>query len=337
MRTALSIRKLIVNQFILRFILLYFIFFVIGLAGCDTGNNDSGYSFTQIDEITYPYIPVKPGDLLPNGTLQDKLMTISQRTDKNTLYDIAIDNNYSYSPLFISTQGENVTVRIHSVSTIIRTLSLSSQGSLFNVGANIILILENIIIQGTPNNNMPLISITEGGTLIILDGTSIRDNHNDNTNGYDGNGGGINVGTNGRLYMKGGEICYNFIRNGSGGGVYIQSGGFFNMIGGIIHNNEAEISSRGLGGGVCIYERHVLSYTTFIMNGGEIASNTAFSGGGVYVSGKFVKLPLPNQIKTGVIWGYPANGKENYANGASVSGGSSGEQNGTIGEYDYIY
>jgi hypothetical protein len=202
------------------------------------------------------------------------------------------------------------------------------------VGAKTTLILENIIVKGIPNNNKALISLTEGGTLFILDGAIIRDNQNENPNDYDGNGGGINVGIDSRLFMKGGEICYNFIKNGSGGGVYIQSAGFFNMTGGIIHHNEAEISSGGLGGGICIYERHVLSYTTFIMNGGEIASNTAYRGGGVYISGKFIKEPLPYQTRSGIIWGYPANGKENYANGATLGG--SIEQNGTIGEYESI-
>jgi len=331
--------KSIMKKHPLRISILYFFILLIALffAGCDifsTEDDNSGNSSTETETLTF--VPVSPGAPLPDGTLQDKLLTIAQRVDKNVIYDITINNDNSYPPLIVLTQGENVTVKIHSASSAIYTLTLNSQGSLFNVGAKTTLILENIIIKGQPNNSKALISITEGGVLFILDGAVIRDNQNENPNGYDGYGGGINIGIGGRLFMKGGEICNNFIKNGSGGGVYIQSGGFFNMIGGIIHHNEAEISSRGLGGGVCIYERHVLSYTTFLMNGGEIASNTAYQGGGVYVSGRFIKEPLPNQMKSGVIWGYPGNGKENYANGAAVYGGSSGEQNGTIGEYDSI-
>jgi hypothetical protein len=326
----------------IRIALIFSILIILILPCCDlftTGNDNSEKTDdteTETEDLTY--VPMKPGDPLPNGTLQQKLLAIAERTDKNVIYDIAIEKDETYSPLIVRTQGKNVTVKLHSASSAIRTLSLNTQGSLLNVGKNTTLILENITIKGMPNNNMPLISIEGGGILFLLEGASIRDNRNDNTKGINGNsnGGGINVGIDGRLFMKGGEICFNYINNGSGGGVIIQSGGFFNMTGGIIHNNEAEISTRGWGGGVRVDETYVLSYTTFIMNGGEIASNTAYRGGGVAVSGKFIKEPLSNQIKSGVIWGYPANGKENYANGAAVYGSTPSEQNGTLGEYDYI-
>jgi hypothetical protein len=91
---------------------------------------------------------------------------------------------------------------------------------------------------------------------------------------------------------------------------------YFNMRGGIIHHNEAE----NAGGGVFVNQ------ATFIMNGGEIAANKAYHGGGVYVytyryfnyDQGFKKEPLPGATKSGTIWGYPANGKENYANGPAV-------------------
>jgi hypothetical protein len=337
------IKKVNLRQYTMRFLLSrsFILVIVLFVAGCNlsgSGGNTSQSPKEAKGIETETFTPISSGDSLPNGTLQDKLLVIAQRTDKNVIYDIAIDSDASYSPLIVRTQGKNVTIRIHSASVAIRTLTLNTQGSLFNVGANTTLILENIILKGHPHNNMALISVTEGGALFILDDTIIRDNQNENPDGYDGYGGGINVGIDSRLFMKGGEICHNFIKNGSGGGVYIQSGGFFNMTGGIIHHNEAEISSGGYGGGVCI-SGGILSYTTFTMNGGEIASNTAFLGGGVYISGKFVKEPLPNQTRSGIIWGYPANGRENYANGAAIYWAwldSVKNNNGTFGEYDHL-
>jgi hypothetical protein len=99
--------------------------------------------------------------------------------------------------------------------------------------------------------------------------------------------------------------------------VYLGKGSYFNIRGGIIHHNEVENS----GGGVLVNQ------AVFIMNGGEIASNKAYHGGGVYIYGfrwswdyndLFEKRPLPGTATSGVIWGYPANGKENYANGPAV-------------------
>jgi hypothetical protein len=112
------------------------------------------------------------------------------------------------------------------------------------------------------------------------------------------------------------------------------------MRGGTIHHNEVE----ECGGGVWVYR------ATFIMNGGEIAANKAYKGGGVYISGftwswdyndLFEKRPLPGTEKSGIIWGYPANGKENYANGPTVYyAWSEGYyvvwRESTLGEYDSI-
>jgi uncharacterized repeat protein (TIGR02543 family) len=120
-----------------------------------------------------------------------------------------------------------------------------------------------------------------------------------------------------------------------------------NLRGGEIHHNEAwddAAKTGACGGGVFVYR------ATFIMNGGEIYSNTAYRGGGVYISGfkwswdyndLFEKKPLPGTEKSGVIWGYPANGKENYANGPVVyyawdEGYYHVWRESTLGEYDAI-
>jgi len=335
MLIQLSFRKPIIKIIPLRIMLLHFLILFITLftiVGCDDSSaSDSNGSETE-DKIN---VTVSHGASLPEGSLQDKLLAISQRTDKNVIYDIAIESDASFSPLIVMTQGQNVIINIHSVSNAIHTLTLNSPGSLFTVGANATLVLENIILKGHPHNNKALISVVDGGTLIIMNGTVIRDNQNENRAEE---GGGVYVGENSKMFMKGGEICFNYCGNrikwdsGDGGGIYLNKS-FFNMTDGIIHHNETE----KYGGGVNIF------LSTFIMNGGEIAANTALNGGGVYIYGEFTKEPLPKKTKSGVIWGYPGNGKENYANGCAVywyqialSQSERRLDERTIGEYDSL-
>jgi len=331
--------KLFINnqkkQYLMQIVLLHFfiLFITFFATGCNDLSNSDSESNTEAENLINA--TVSNGAPLPEGTLQDKLFAISKRTDNNVIYDIAINSDASYPPLIVMTQGKNIKVKIHSASSAIRTLTLNSPGSLFNVDGKATLILENIVLKGHPHNNLALISVKNGGTLIIMDGTVIRDNQNENRNEE---GGGVYVGDSSKFFMKGGEICYNYCGNrikynwGNGGGVYVYSGGYFNMLGGIIHHNETE----RCGGGVYTNAHHSVYQSTFIMNGGEIASNMALYGGGIYLSGRFIKEPLPNETRSGIIWGYPGNGKENYANGAAIYGGSVVYNNGTIGEYDSI-
>ena len=117
---------------------------------------------------------------------------------------------------------------------------------------------------------------------------------------------GVYVGEKGGLFMH-------------GGGVLMGRDSYFNMTGGSIHDNEAN----AYGGGVAIF------FGSFLMNGGEIAGNKAWYGGGVYavsenlfyssITDTFIKEPKTGELKSGIIWGFPApDGKENYANGPTV-------------------
>jgi len=67
------------------------------------------------------------------------------------------------------------------------------------------------------------------------------------------------------------------------------------MNGGSIFGNSASNSN---GGGV-----QVTLYSTFIMNDGSIHSNTAGSGGGVYVNANSTTNPTIFRIKGGIVYG----------------------------------
>jgi hypothetical protein len=121
--------------------------------------------------------------------------------------------------------------------------------------------------------------------------------------GSSGNGGGVNVSSDGSFTMTGGTIRDNK-SDREGGGVYVGSGlnphAFFEMEGGTISGNEALSTSGAKGGGVGVGRRG-----TFAMTGGTIkGNNSGNDGGGVYV--------------------YGANGTNNNGT-ALIRGGSIGE------------
>jgi hypothetical protein len=73
----------------------------------------------------------------------------------------------------ISTTGTNVQVTLHSDSLAIRTLTLGAPGAIITVDANVTLILENIVLQGQPNNNWELLTVDKEGTLIMRPGQKL--------------------------------------------------------------------------------------------------------------------------------------------------------------------
>jgi hypothetical protein len=146
------------------------------------------------------------------------------------------------------------------------------------------------------------------GTLTMLEGSRITGNTSSiatcgagvtvlasgaftmNGGSIDGNinnctsvGGGGGVLTSGTFILNDGEIKDNTTQNANctyGGGVLVN-GGSFKMNGGTISGNvarstnvSANVSYRGIGGGVAVR-------TTFTMEGGTIENNTADYGGGI--------------------------------------------------------
>jgi hypothetical protein len=200
-----------------------------------------------------------------------------------------------------------------------RTISLSSQGSLFTVGADVTLVLDNnITLQGRSDNNASLVKV-DGGHMVMNNGAKVTGNTYNNAPQNVG-GGGIFV-SNGSLEITGGGVEGNTATTAMsctmGGGVY-ATGSAVIMSGGTIKNNTATITypndTRTYGGGIEIADG---SY--FVLSGGIIEANTAFSkstsmmgfgaGGGVSVRYSTFKMI------GGVI-------RDNYAD--SLSGNSYG-------------
>ncbi|MDR1420412.1 MAG: hypothetical protein LBI86_08565 [Treponema sp.] len=168
-----------------------------------------------------------------------------------------------------------------------RTISLGSAGSLFTIGADLALELQNITAQGRANNTAPLITVNMDGELTVKAGGLITGNMA--IAGVSSSNTGVYVGAGGSFTLDGGEISGNTNRttqNASGGGVMVD-GGTFTMTSGTIRDNHA-VNTAGAyganGGGVTLRSGGV-----FVMDGGLIEDNTAectgySKGGGVSVA-----------------------------------------------------
>jgi len=249
----------------------------------------------------------------PGATLADKLTWLETNAASNNTYIITLNYDEGIGPKTLSYSGKsNITLRIKN--TVMRTVTLSSDGTLFTVGSGVTLILDsNITLKGRNNSNNSnniygLVRVNSNGTLIMNAGTKITGNTNKSSSYYYyAYGGGVSV-IGGTFTMNGGEISGNTASNSYnstdsncayGGGVYVD-GGTFTMNDGKISGNTASAFSASSnykygGGGVYV------NSGTFTMNSGEISGNTASSsysgsstvyiyGGGVYVNqGRFTK------------------------------------------------
>jgi len=280
--------------------------------GWNTQANGGGTSYAEGASYTvnatislyakWVNLPIEP----PGATLADKLTWLETNAASNNTYIITLNYDEGIGPKTLSYSGKsNVTLRMKN--TVMRTVSLSSYGTLFTVRSGVTLILDsNITLQGRNNSNnndyiYGLVSVDSNGTLIMNAGTKITGNTNSSPNSYSAVGGGVYV-SGGTFTMNGGEISGNTVSanySAYGGGVYVTSSGTFTMNDGKISGNTVSASSSSSnykygGGGVYV------SGGTFTMNGGEISGNTASTsstsstlyvfGGGVYVNqGRFTK------------------------------------------------
>jgi hypothetical protein len=218
-------------------------------------------------------------------------LTNAQDGGTNTI-TINVEDGY-IAPLEL-TSDVPVTITLTSENpTDIKTISLGEKGSMFNVGNNVTLILENITLRGHSYNTAPLVRV--GGELIMENGSTITGN----TNTRDG-GGGVIVGALSTFTMNGGTISGNeayygggvylggssdgwtstFEMSGnarisgnianSGGGVYVSFSGLFDMKGGTISGNEATSDGVDEGGGG-VYFKSGLS--DFYMRNGTVYGN----------------------------------------------------------------
>lgn len=298
-------------------------------------------------QTTAPAKPAGPTQLYVDGTLkmEAKLPAIfawiKSNIADNTHYIIRIGVDDSLLPEegwlhYPNITGVTITLAGKEREQIV-TITDNAKGSLFDVGANVTFVLsEKITLKGHSDNNNSLIMVSNGGTLMINDGATIRDNINMTDPSTDWRASGISV--DGIFIMDGGVVSGNRCNNG-GGGIGVLDG-TFTMNGGSISSNEAEID----GGGVQVYRG------TFIMNGGIISNNMVttmnsgtwvVAGGGVYIGsngGQFTKIG-------GIIYGSDApDGLANrvlyygIGGGAAVYANQSGTRvrNNTLYENDNI-
>jgi len=185
----------------------------------------------------------------------------------------------------------DITITIRGVTS--RTISRDynyPNGTAFAVGSGVTLILDNIKIQPGKNQSGPprggaLVEISDGGTLVMNDGSTIAGAiySGDGVPGTGeyasiNSGGGVKISSGGTLVMNDGStIIFNTNKSSlgscNGGGVSVSSGGTFIMKGGIITSNTSfpipDMALTAASGG------KATNYT-----------NVNCKGGGVYVSGK---------------------------------------------------
>jgi uncharacterized repeat protein (TIGR02543 family) len=258
---------------------------------------------------------VYTGGVLPDGSLNDKLRIIADRADRNIIYTIPISQDTACAYWDIVTRGINVTIKIRSADPQNpKKISPATANALFSVNGSVTVVLEDIIIQGRPDNTSTLIIVNDG-TLEVLGGAKITGNR------VDGSGGGVVVHAYGNLILDGGEISGN-ASTSWGGGVQVMDKGTFTMKSGLIRGNTAGTAestwSTAWGGGVGVYQGK------FLMTGGEISGNTAVVGGGVGIYGtgysflaeQFIKKPPFGTTASGVIYG--ADGPDDKKNVSTI-------------------
>ena len=189
--------------------------------------------------------------------LDNKLEWLQANAQRGGDYIIELWANESTSLLNLSFGNRtNITITVKGVISN-RTISLSSNGTIFYVGRGVTLVLDrNITLRGRSSNTSPLVYV-DGGTLMMKDGSAIINN----------NYRGVEV-DNGSFIMEGGTISGNRVRDAGGGGVIVRDG-TFTMTGGRITGNKAD-----WGGGVLIYGG------SFTKDGGIITGNDEPDGDG---------------------------------------------------------
>jgi fibronectin type 3 domain-containing protein len=216
----------------------------------------------------------------------------SARESGGDHFTITVSSNMSLGPQDLTSLDYADKTIVLKGDTPARTISLESAGSLFTVGQDVTLELEDIVLQGITTNTAPLVTVNTDGKLAVKTGGKITGNTYVTAAAQTG-GGGVLV-SGGELEIAGGEISGNTV-NGSGshtlGGGILADNSRIVMNGGTISGNN--IISRhpgdggGMGGGISIRNN---SY--FEMVDGKIEGNTidtesttmgnGATGGGVY-------------------------------------------------------
>jgi len=203
--------------------------------------------------------------------LSTALSWISANVVSGDEFIIVLGGNESIAPRTLSYSSKTVGITLMGSGSE-RIVTLSSNGSMFTVGAGVTLTLDgNTLLVGRSANNDSLVQVNASGSLIMNDGVKIRGNIN-RSNLNNANAGGINI-SSGTFVMNGGIISENQQLFNEAGGVSVSSG-TFTMNGGEISRNTAAYT----GGGIVLRPNAI-----FIMNGGKIIENSARAGGGISI------------------------------------------------------
>jgi len=129
------------------------------------------------------------------------------------------------------------------------------------------------------------IEVASGGSLVINEGTVLR-NHTP-----EGSEGSV-LQIYGSVVMNGGIIENN--RNDKYGNIYLRDGATFTMNGGIVRNNTLRLTSTNQYGGGAFYVRDA----TFTMNGGSISGHHINAWGGAIYCTSYAKVYLNGGVIT---------------------------------------
>jgi hypothetical protein len=235
------------------------------------------YTVTAEDNTTQNYTVTVN---VTNTSLATAFNWINSNASSGRTYTIVAQASASLAPTTIN--AYSTTNIILSGGTTEKTISLSSNGSLFTVSTGSLTLENNITLAGRSSNNAALVRLNSSGSLVMKAGSKIQ-NNTVTVNDGDAFGGGVYI-NGGTFTMDGGTISGNRVEATSssisytntirakGGGVYFSTG-TFNMNNGTISNNTAYSDKfETAGGGV-----YVNNSRTFTMNGGTISDNTAES------------------------------------------------------------
>ena len=261
------------------------------------------YTVTADDNTTQNYTVTVT---VTNTTLATAFTWINNYTGSTRDFTIVAQANASIAPVTIDPNYSSANI-ILSGGTTEKTISLSSNGSLFTISYGTLTLGNNITLQGRSSNNASLINVARSN-LVMNAGSKIVNN------------------TAVVNYSTASDNAY-------GGGVLVDADGTFTMNGGTISGNRVEATSnsssysaniRAMGGGVYVYANG-----TFIMNGGTISGNSAYSakfysgGGGVFVDGTFTMI-------NGTISGNTAQSSSVLATSYTYGGGVAAWTSGTF-------
>jgi hypothetical protein len=149
-----------------------------------------------------------PGNLL---SLDESLAWLSANAAEGGEYTFTLRANESLAPMTLYYSGKKVSITLLG-GTEERTVSLSSNGSLFTVKDGVTLKLgNNITLRGRSNNTSALVRVDSSGKLEMNSGSKISGNANTSYNGF---GGGVYV-HGGAFIKQSGSIIYGSDENSS--------------------------------------------------------------------------------------------------------------------------